>query len=350
MSAGKRNNEHSTPPSPTAINAAVRHLLAGELVAFPTETVYGLGADARNSQAVARIYATKGRPDTHPVIIHLAPGDDPSIWVRTLDRDARRLIDTFWPGPLTLILKRANTISDLVSGGQDSIGLRCPAHPVAQALLRTFSDLQNGYGIVAAPSANKFGYVSPTTAQHVRDEFHNSVHVLDGGTCDIGIESTIIDLSRGFPVLLRPGRITLQQIASVLGTVPQLPNNIGMMTPRTSGMLKSHYAPRTPLVLLSGEEIPYEVASHASHERLAVIARSGTLPTEILRVRPNLQFVAAPHNPLEYARELYRILRQLDGADLLLILIELLPASAEWVAVNDRLQHAAAAFKVGCLI
>lgn len=334
-------------PAPAAIDAAARRLDAGELVAFPTETVYGLGADARNPQAVARIYAAKGRPATHPVIVHLAPGDDPGGWVRTLGADARRLIDAFWPGPLTLILKRADAIPDAVSGGQDSIGLRCPSHPVAQALLRAFSDLQHGHGGVAAPSANKFGHVSPTTAQHVRDEFGDSVHVLDGGACDVGIESTIIDLSRGFPALLRPGRITSQQLADVLGAAPRLPDGSDATAPRASGTLKAHYAPRTPLALLPLEAILCEVAAHAPHERLAVIARASLPQAEALRARPNLQFVAAPDDPHVYARELYRMLRELDSANVLRIFIEPLPATAEWAAVNDRLRRAAAAFEAG---
>ncbi|KAG0164277.1 hypothetical protein DFQ28_003352 [Apophysomyces sp. BC1034] len=333
-------------PAPDTIDDAARRLDAGELVAFPTETVYGLGADARNPQAVARIYAAKGRPATHPVIVHLAPGDDPAGWVAELGTDARKLIDAFWPGPLTLILKRADAIPDAVSGGQDSIGLRCPSHPVAQALLRAFSDLQHGHGGVAAPSANKFGHVSPTSAQHVRDEFGTSVYVLDGGACDVGIESTIIDLSRGFPALLRPGRITPWQVADVLGVAPRLPDGSDAMAPRASGTLKAHYAPRTPLALLSLEAIVRGVHAHAPGERLAVIARAGA-QADALRARPNIEFIAAPGDPHVYARELYRLLRELDGANVLRIFIEQLPSTAEWAAVNDRLRRAAAAFEAG---
>lgn len=327
-----------------AIDDAARRLDAGELVAFPTETVYGLGADARNPQAVARLYEAKGRPATHPVIVHLASGDDPGDWVRELREDARKLIDAFWPGPLTLIFKRADAIPDAVSGGQDSIGLRCPSHPVAQALLRVFSDLQHGQGGVAAPSANKFGHVSPTTAQHVRDEFGSGVHVLDGGACEVGIESTILDLSRGFPALLRPGRITPLQVADVLGVAPRLPDGSDATAPRASGTLKAHYAPRTPLILLSPEAILRGVEAQAPNERLAVIARAGA-QTNSLHARPNVEFIAAPDDPHVYARELYRLLRELDGAGVQRIFIEQLPSTAEWTAVNDRLQRAAAAFK-----
>ncbi len=175
--------------TPAQIDAAAALLDAGQLVAFPTETVYGLGGDAANPEAVARIYAAKGRPANHPVIVHLPPGGDPGYWVEDLPDDARKLIDAFWPGPLTLILKRHARIPDAVSGGQDSVGLRCPSHPVAQALLAAFSTRRGGHGGVAAPSANRFGHVSPTTAQHVRDEFGDTVHVLDGGASEVGIQA-----------------------------------------------------------------------------------------------------------------------------------------------------------------
>jgi L-threonylcarbamoyladenylate synthase len=336
---------HVVWPSDGELAQAARWLNAGELVAFPTETVYGLGGDAQNPQAVARIYAAKGRPATHPVIVHLAPGSDPAYWVRELPADARKLIDAFWPGPLTLILKRADHIPDAVSGGQDSVGLRCPSHPVAQALLRTFSDLQRGHGGVAAPSANQFGHVSPTTAQHVRDEFGDAVHVLDGGACDVGIESTIVDLSRGFPALLRPGRVTPVEIASVLGVVPRLPDGSDATAPRASGTLKAHYAPRTPLALLPLDAIVRALAARRPQERVAVVARQAG--ADALSAAPNVAFVAAPDDPHAYARELYRLLRELDQADVERIFIERLPQTPEWAAVNDRLGRAAAAFEAG---
>ena len=332
-------------PSDSEIEQAARRLDAGELVAFPTETVYGLGGDAQNPQAVARIYAAKGRPATHPVIVHLAPGSDPAYWVRELPLDARKLIEAFWPGPLTLILKRADRIPAAVSGGQDSVGLRCPSHPVAQALLRAFSDLQHGHGGVAAPSANKFGQLSPTRAQHVRDEFGDTVHVLDGGACDVGIESTIVDLSRGFPALLRPGRVTPAQIADVLGVAPRLPDGSDATAPRASGTLKAHYAPRTPLALLPMEAIVRTVAGHRPHERVAVVARPGG--ADSLRAAPNVEFVAAPGDPDVYARDLYRLLRTLDQANVQRIFVERLPDTPEWAAINDRLGRAAAAFEAG---
>ena len=216
-----------SPRMPTAaeLDEAVRLLEAGQLVAFPTETVYGLGADAENPEAVARIFALKGRPSNHPVIVHVVDGADIGYWTDEVPEAAQQLIDAFWPGPLTLILKRAAHIHAAVAGGQDSIGVRCPSHPVAQALLARF---KRGRGGIAAPSANKFGQVSPTTAQHVRDEFGDAVYVLEGDGVEVGIESTIVDLSRldqGIgPVLLRQGALTAAMMAQVLGAAPLPPD------------------------------------------------------------------------------------------------------------------------------
>ena len=316
---------------------------AGQLVAFPTETVYGLGGDAESPEAVARIYAAKGRPANHPVIVHLAPHGDPHYWVERLPSDAQRLIDAFWPGPLTLILKRAAHIPAAVSGGQDSVGLRCPSHPVAQALLEAFSALRNGHGGVAAPSANRFGHVSPTTAQHVRDEFGDAIHVLDGGSSDVGIESTIVDLSRGFPALLRPGHVTPQDIADVLGEMPRLPDGTDASAPRASGTLKAHYAPRTPLALLPFDVLEPMLTARAPDERVALVARVSRAGR--WADTPGVHFVAAPEDPHLYARDLYGLLRALDRANVSRIFIEKLPDTIEWIAVNDRLGRAAAAFE-----
>ncbi|MDB5755242.1 MAG: translation factor Sua5, partial [Massilia sp.] len=230
------------------IVAAARALEQGALVAFPTETVYGLGADAENPAAVAAIYAAKGRPQDHPVIVHLAPDADLDYWAAEVPGEARQLAAAFWPGPLTMILKRAPHIPAAVSGGQDTVGLRCPSHPIAIALLQAF---KGGKGGIAAPSANKFGNVSPTTAQHVRDEFGAGVlaMVLDGGQSRVGIESTIVDLSRlasHGPVLLRPGHISAEAIAAVIDLVPAAPDGAA---PRASGTLESHYAPHTPVAM-----------------------------------------------------------------------------------------------------
>ena len=234
-------------PSSAEIARAAAILRAGGLVAFPTETVYGLGADASNAQAVAKIFAAKGRPQDHPLIVHLAGVDWLPQWAREIPPAAHKLAAAFWPGPLTLILKRAAGVPDCVTGGQDSVGLRIPGHPVALELLRAFAGEEGGrrFSGIAAPSANKFGRISPTSAEHVRAELGASVDaVLDGGECEVGIESTIVDLSRGRAVLLRPGQLTAAQIAAVLGWEVEAPD---AAAPRAPGALASHYAPRTPI-------------------------------------------------------------------------------------------------------
>ncbi|OGB25401.1 MAG: threonylcarbamoyl-AMP synthase [Burkholderiales bacterium RIFCSPLOWO2_02_FULL_57_36] len=321
-----------------AIQSAARRLEAGELVAFPTETVYGLGADAENPAAIAKIYAAKGRPSNHPVIVHLAPEADITYWADAIPPEARKLIAAFWPGPLTLILQRAKHIPDCVSGGQDSIGLRCPSHPVAQALLREF---KAGKGGIAGPSANKFGHVSPTTAQHVRDEFGsepgNPVDcILDGGQSQVGIESTILDLTRMAthgPVLLRPGHISADCIADVIGILPRTPDDAA---PRASGTLESHYAPSTPVALVEADQLAdiFHLLATAGR-RIAVMSR-GT---------PHLNGAVAqlglPESPDGYAHDLFASLRTLDTAGADIILVESPPGGNEWQGVNDRLRRAA---------
>ncbi|AOY91656.1 threonylcarbamoyl-AMP synthase [Cupriavidus sp. USMAA2-4] len=327
-----------SPRTPTAaeLDEAVRLLEAGQLVAFPTETVYGLGADAENPEAVARIFAAKGRPSNHPVIVHVVDGADISYWADEVPEAAQKLIDAFWPGPLTLILKRAAHIPAAVAGGQDSLGLRCPSHPVAQALLSRF---KRGRGGIAAPSANKFGQVSPTTAQHVRDEFGDSVYVLEGDGVEVGIESTIVDLSRlaqGVgPVLLRPGAITPEMMAAVLGSTPQPPD---AAAPRASGTLKAHYAPRTPLLLAEAGTLAARLAGFPADARIAWVG--ATAPADA-----RCTWVQAPAEPEAYARELYRLLRRLDKEGFACLAFERVPPGHAWDGVRDRLQRAAAAFE-----
>ena len=302
-------------PDAEPIRAAAALLEEGKLVAFPTETVYGLGADAENPDAVRAIFAAKGRPADHPLIVHVARNADLQHWAREVPLRARQLIDAFWPGPLTLILPRAPQVPALVAGGQDSIGLRCPSHPVAQALLAAF---KHGQGGIAGPSANRFGHVSPTTAQHVIDEFgapstpsasgvsSNSplACVLDGGQSEVGIESTIIDLSR-LPthgaVLLRPGRISAAQIAEVLGDMPAMPDRAA---PRVSGSLEAHYAPNTPLALVATEQLSELM------QRLSARGRRFALMYYTQSVANSQAAVRLPLNadPQAYAHALYATL------------------------------------------
>jgi L-threonylcarbamoyladenylate synthase len=327
---------------------AARVLAEGQLVAFPTETVYGLGADAENPLAVGRIYAAKGRPSTHPVIVHVAPDADLSYWAADIPDAARALMDAFWPGALTLILKRAAHIDPAVSGGQDSVGLRCPSHPVAQRLLRAFAALNpNGQGGVAGPSANRFGHVSPTRAEHVRGEFPDEIArgmpVLQGGASAVGIESTIVDLSRldrGVgPVLLRPGHITAADIARVLGAAPALPD---AAAPRASGTLRAHYAPRTPLALVNRKQLEAAAVGIGLPEGGQSVAVAYT--PRPLQVDPGLVWQPVAADPALYAQALYALLRELDGKGYLRILVEAPPRTPEWAAVNDRIGRAAAAF------
>lgn len=321
----------------TEVERAARLLEAGELVAFPTETVYGLGADAENPAAVARIYAAKGRPPNHPVIVHLAPGADITHWASEIPEQAYQLIRAFWPGPLTLILKRAPQIPDAVSGGQDTIGLRCPSHPVAQALLAAF---KGGCGGVAAPSANKFGHVSPTTAQHVRDEFGEGQDsplacILDGGQSEVGIESTILDLSRidsHAPVLLRPGGINAAEIARVIGMEARTAD---AAAPRASGTLDAHYAPHTPVALVQSGILASTVLELVRTGHRAAVMHYGP------GVDQAVAQVALPSSPQGYAHDLYAALRVMDSARADVILVEMPPAGEEWRGVNDRLRRAA---------
>jgi len=338
-----------------ATDADIAHaadvLARGQLVAFPTETVYGLGADADNPAAVARIYAAKDRPVNHPVIVHLAPDADPLAWASDLPPLARRLIDAYWPGPLTLILPRRAGVGEAVSGGQDSIGLRCPSHPVAQDLLWAFTDRKSGARAgVAAPSANVFGHVSPTRADHVRAEFPREVAagmpVLEGGAAAIGIESTIVDVSRlgqglgenagAGVVLLRPGHISAAELAEVLGQPVYQPD---AHAPRASGTLKAHYAPRTPLKLLDEAALRCQIDKPAQG-RIAVVVYNWPVPGN----KNNLVWHHAPSDPVRYAQTLYALLRELDAQHYDQIWLQTPPATPAWEAVNDRLKRAAAAF------
>ena len=306
------------------IRKAAEILRAGGLVAFPTETVYGLGADASNAGAVARLYATKRRPANHPVIVHFGSGESAFAWAREIPRAARQLAERFWPGPLTLILKRSALAKDFITGGQDTVGLRVPSHPVARGLLEMFQ------GGIAAPSANRFGLVSPTTAAHVREDLGDDVDlVLEGGPSEVGIESTIVDLSTGSALLLRPGAISRGDLEELLNV-----KDAGLSSPRHSGGLERHYAPRTPARLVSTHDLDKEIEK--LKQRVAVLAFS----------RPDERvdyWLRMPRNPEGYARRLYAALRELDTAGCETILVEAPPDAPEWAAVRDRLQKACAA-------
>jgi L-threonylcarbamoyladenylate synthase len=389
-------------PDQTLIAQAATVLSTGGLVAFPTETVYGLGADAENVHAIQLIYQAKGRPQNHPVIVHVAVNANLQHWATDIPDQAYALIKAFWPGPLTLILKRQHSVPAQVSGGQDTIGLRCPAHPVAQALIQSLAALKpNGQAGVAAPSANLFGHVSPTSADHVRAEFPTQVAqgmpVLEGGTSEVGIESTIIDLSRvqnGQGVfLLRPGRITALQIEAVLGEKIQ---GVDANAPRVSGSLKAHYAPRTPIMLVQPRSqvasqsqsrlLDFEAAAsetavsetavsetavseaaasdaatseavlfayqtwlkHHPHQKAVVVSHQETdlqQFQEIIKTQSNsVMCKLLAQNADAYAHNLYATLRAIDDMQVDQIFWRQPPQTADWAGVNDRLSRAAAAF------
>lgn len=307
-------------PSPASVSAAVAALRRGELVGIPTETVYGLAADARNPAAIARIFALKGRPATHPVIVHLSDAEQMRAWAKDIPEHAWQLAKQFWPGPMTLILRKQAGVLDQITGGQDSVGLRIPNHPLALQLLAEFDD-----GI-AAPSANRFGHISPTTAQHVRDEFGDQLEmILDGGAAQIGIESSIIDARTPELRILRPGAITAAHIAHLTADVS---TGSALSTPRVSGALQSHYAPRTRTNLCDRTELG---ASSAA----ALVLCIATLP-------PSHDGIALSANPAEYASALYAALRALDARGASQILIERPPQTPAWVAVWDRISRACA--------
>jgi len=321
----------STVLSPTgaSLARAAGSLRAGELVAFPTETVYGLGADAENSAAVQAIFAAKGRPADHPVIVHLADFAQLSHWAREIPAGALRLAAAFWPGPLTLILPRTARVADVVTGGQDRVGLRIPSHPVARELLRAFV-AAGGMG-VAAPSANRFGRISPTTAQHVADDLGDRIAlILDGGACAVGIESTIVAFGDGEPMLLRPGGVPAAAIAQALGHAPRAPD---AQAPRASGTLASHYAPRTASRLVAASALARQ--AQIGSALVAVLARTVNRPAQIAG-----HWIAAPRDAAAYAHDLYANLRALDATGAAAILIESVPDDTAWQAVRDRLVRA----------
>jgi L-threonylcarbamoyladenylate synthase len=314
------------------LEAAVTALRDGELVAFPTETVYGLGANAQNPAAVRRIFELKGRPADHPVIVHL---DQPKYlhrWAREIPPAAQKLAERFWPGPLTLVLPRADGVHDVVTGGQDTVAIRVPSHPMAQQLLTAFG------GGIAAPSANRYGRISPTRPEHVREEFGDAIKiVLDGGESQIGLESTIVSFDHDQVRLLRPGHISYSQLKSVVGDVITH-GSAGATAPRVPGAKVSHYAPVTPMLLVVGDEIDARAQALSSGgRRIAVLAQRPPLRTYLY-----VTWINAGRRPEPYAHDLYANLRALDRAGCEQILVQEPPADERWAAIRDRLTRGAA--------
>lgn len=338
-----------------ALATAVQAIRAGELLGLPTETVYGLAADAENDAAVAKIFSAKGRPAEHPLIVHVADAASVSHFAHQVPDFAHKLMQAFWPGPLTLILPRRADVAAAAAGGQNTIGLRCPSHPVAQALLQACREQATGpaggqhpvWGL-AAPSANQFGRVSPTTAQHVQTEFGADLLILDGGACTVGIESTIIDCTRGMPVLLRPGAVTREQAQACCGQ-PVFSNEelaVAASAPRASGSLASHYAPHAKVRLMDAPALQTALdllgpvvgakASGAS-PLIAAYARTilKTCSSQVLLKR-------MPDDAGATAQQLFAVLREFDQQGVKLIWIETPPAAPAWDGVRDRLQRASA--------
>ncbi len=354
--------------APDNIAACARSISSGELIAFPTETVYGLGADASSDAAVAKIFAAKGRPADHPLIVHVHSAQQVGHFASDVPAFAQVLIDAFWPGPLTVILQRRANVATASAGGQASIGLRCPSHPVALQLLQECAAL--GVQGLAAPSANQFGKVSPTTAQHVHSELGDAITVLDGGACTVGIESCIIDCSRGAPVLLRPGVLDVAQINAALSSIAgcKLLSNDELLTqhfrvlqadlagklapesataaqqahlhaaPKASGTLESHYAPNARVRLMDAKALQTaldllgEDAAHMAVYSRAIVASKSS---RIIRRR-------MPDDALATAQQLFAVLRQFDEQKVKLIWVETPPPGSDWDGVRDRLQRAAA--------
>ena len=309
------------------IDNAVKILQKGGLVVFPTETVYGLGADAKNPDAVSAIFQAKQRPAKHPIIVHIGTINEMHNWGTNIPEDTFALVRRYWPGPLTLVLKRASDVTEIISGGQDTVALRMPSHPVALELLRAF-----GSGI-AAPSANMYGKLSPTSLDNLSANIRNAADaILDGGHCEIGIESTIVDLSNAEPRILRPGVISLEEIKRALGKKVLSSSGFNMRFP---GGCKVHYAPNAPLLLVPSDEL---VARIAEYRRMQ--AKVAVISSSIVAVPPCYTHRFIPPAPSEWARQLYSALAELDRIQPERIIIELPPNGPDWEGVRDRLFRA----------
>ena len=319
------------------IQHAVDVWKAGDLVAIPTETVYGLGADARNPSALAKIFIAKGRPSDHPLIVHVCPDADLTEWAVDIPNMAYKLIDHFWPGPLTLILKKTDSVPMEVTGGQDTVGIRCPSHPVAQLLLTAFG------GGIAAPSANRFGKISPTSAEDVFEELGDRIPlIIDGGECEQGIESTIIDLTRGYPVLLRPGSISATAIEFALGQAVARPD---ILAPRVSGSLDQHYAPSTRLELVPPAALLDTAQAYLAMEQTLAIVTWSKLQEALPWCKDmghKVKLLALGQSVEAVSHDLYHVLREADRLGVQHILFEKPANTVEWEGVADRLRRAAA--------
>ena len=330
-----------------SVAEAAEHLAAGELVAFPTETVYGLGARADDDAAVGKIFTAKGRPVEHPLIVHVADAEHARAFAAEWPPLADRLAAAFWPGPLTLIVPRREGIAAAAAGGQNTIGLRCPAHPLAQALLAACA--ARGVPGLAAPSANRFGRISPTTAAHVADEFGDAITVLDGGACEVGIESAIVDCSRGAPVLLRPGALTREALQAAAGAALA---DADVNAPRASGTLEAHYAPRATVRLMPSAALADALAIWCEARVAAPRSAARSQPTLAVYSRTvrrppgsgdlGLVMRSMPTGARAAAFELFAVLREFDALGVGLIWVEQPPPGSEWDGVRDRLQRAAA--------
>jgi len=329
--------------SSQSIALAAQVLQRGELIGLPTETVYGLAADACNVQAVAKIFSIKGRPSDHPLIVHVTDIDSAMRFASDIPDFAKRLMDSFWPGPLTLILPRIKDVATAAVGGQNSVGIRCPSHPIARQILLAAQNL--GVWGLAAPSANKFGRVSPTTAAHVHEEFGEALLIVDGGACDVGIESAIVDCTRGQPVLLRPGVLTLEQLNSAFGEKVLLEGEMLSSTlsaPKASGTLVAHYAPAAKLFLMSKQEMQQKIAHRKEVLPLAIWSRAplDDQSQEPSYKKSNIHWQQMPSDPAQCAHALFAQLRDFDTLGANQIWVESPPSASAWEGVHDRLRRA----------
>jgi L-threonylcarbamoyladenylate synthase len=329
--------------SSQSIALAAQALQRGDLIGLPTETVYGLAADACNAQAVAKIFSSKGRPSDHPLIVHVTDIENAERFARDIPDFAKRLMDAYWPGPLTLILPRIADVATTAAGGQNSVGVRCPSHPIASQILLAAQNL--GVWGVAAPSANKFGRVSPTTAAHVREEFGDALLVVDGGACDVGIESAIVDCTRGQPVLLRPGVLTLEQLSAACGEKVLLEGEMltkVLSAPKASGTLAAHYAPTAKLFLMNKQEMEQKLAQRNESSPIAIWSRAplNVQSQEPFDEKSGISWQQMPSDPVQCAHALFAQLRAFDSLGVNQIWVESPPSSSAWEGVHDRLRRA----------